>query len=189
MSGDRTNPDTMVVPVSAEHWDSLSALFTASRGVDECWCMWPLHPPRTFCSGRTRNRAALKSLIDAGRSPGLVALKGERAVGWCALGPRHEYPQYSATEQHGQTTWAIPCIYIDPTANREDVAGALIEAAAQRAIANHAAFLDGPPPWWSPGDEMAVALATNTFLTNGFTQIDFGARMPVLRRDLARPIR
>jgi hypothetical protein len=175
----------LVVPVAPEHWASLGDLFAKSQGVDECWCMWPLRSPLTFCPDRSVNRAAFKSLLDSGHSPGLVALNEERAVGWCALGPRKTYPQYEEM-QASRSNWAIPCIYIDPTAHRDRVAYSLIETAAERAIANHAAFLDGPPAWWSPGDAAATALATKIFLANGFDRIASGARMPVLRRELVR---
>jgi GNAT superfamily N-acetyltransferase len=133
---------------------------------------------------RTGNRAELKSRLVCGESLGLLALAAERAIGWCACGPRHRYPQYESTNE--RTIWAIPCIYIEPTADRREVARALIEAAAKLAVKNGASAIDGPPPWWLPGDAAAIALATATFFENGFTQTGPGARMPELRRVLAR---
>jgi GNAT superfamily N-acetyltransferase len=173
-----------VVPATIEHWDLLAALFAGSKGVNTCWCMWPLRPPTAHQPGHDNNKAAMRSRLLDGESPGLLALSEERAVGWCACGPRHIYPQYESGNE-GTTSWAIPCIYIDPAADRKAVAGALIRAATELAVRNVAHAIEGPPPWWLPGDAKAIAVATATFLENGFTQIGPGARMPELRRVLA----
>ena len=176
--------DLRVVPATLDHWDFLSALFMTSPGVARCWCMWPLHPPRTFCPDRAANMAAMKTLLRSGEIPGLLAITAERALGWCAVGPRHQYPQYESRAE-GAAVWAIPCIYIQPAANRRLVARRLIEAAVELATRNAAMAIEGPPPWWLPGDAAAVDLAAMTFTDNGFTSVGRVARMPELRRMLA----
>ena len=148
----------------------------------------------TFEPDRARNRAEMQALLEAGHSPGLLAFVAARAVGWCATGPRGRYPQYpNPTTGETGLVWAIPCIYLEPTTDRPAVAKALIEAAVAIARANAAVAIDGPPPWWLPGDAAAIALATRTFVANGFLQIGPGARMPELRRRLteshAQPVK
>jgi hypothetical protein len=69
-------------------------------------------------------------------------------------------------------------------ADRRQVARALIKAAIELATRSAATAIEGPPRWWLPGDAKAIALATNTFLENGFMQIGPGARMPELRLTL-----
>jgi GNAT superfamily N-acetyltransferase len=177
----RRETSLRVVPLAIRYWELLSALFAASPGVNRCWCMWPLHRPGTFHPDSARHRSELKSLLVDGESPGLIALLGRAAVGWCALGPRERYPQYEDTKS-GAETWVIPCIYVAPHADRVTVSRALIGTAVRRAQANGAAVLEGPPPWWLPGDESAIALATRTFLENGFMQTAPGARFPTLQR-------
>ena len=132
---------------------------------------------------RARNSGDMKRLLEAGDSPGLLAVSDERAVGWCATGPKSRYPQYPPSAE-SRLVWAIPCIYVEPTADRAAVAKALIEAAVGIATANAAVAVEGPPPWWLPGDSEAIELATHTFVTNGFVQAGPGARMPELRRTL-----
>ena len=172
-----------IVPVTTRELDLLSALFATSRGVNGCWCMWPLRPPLTHRPDEKGNKAALQALIESRRSPGLIGVAQGRAVGWCAVGPRRRYPQYADTGGPGEA-WAVPCIYIRPTADRPAVAHALLDAAAELAKANGAAVLDGPPPWWLPGDAAAIALATQTFVETGFVKTGAGARMPELKRML-----
>jgi GNAT superfamily N-acetyltransferase len=176
-------PTVRAVPASIQHWDLLRALFAGSPGVSGCWCMWPLRPPQTHRPDQEANSAAMRARLRSGDSPGLIALVCARAVGWCALGPRDRYPQYVRNGESA-AAWAIPCLYIDPGADRREVAHALIAAAADRAAAHGATVLDGPPPWWRPGDAAAVAQITATFVENGFSLIGPGARMPEFRRVL-----
>ena len=176
--------DIEVVPVTIDQWSLLSALFATSRGVNECWCMWPLRAAMTSRPDHAANKAEMKALLLSGKSPGLLAVNADRAIGWCALGPRRQYPQYESRNEI-DIVWAIPCIYIEPEADRRIVARALIDAAAEAATHNSAAAIEGPAPWWLPGDAEAISLAITMFLENGFEQISAGARMPELRRMLA----
>ncbi len=179
------NTSIIVAPVTSQHWDLLSALFATSPGINACWCMWPLRSPMTSGPDESKNQAAMKTLLNSGESPGLIGLADDHAVGWCALGPRNRYPQYQATTDRS-VSWAIPCIYVEPKSDYELVARTLIVAAVKLATTSDATVLEGPPPWWLPGDAAAIARATDTFLESGFTQIGPGARMPEFRRLLGR---
>lgn len=172
-----------VVTLTVDRWGLLETLFRTSRGVGRCWCMWPLCPPKTHRPDAAANRKALRAIVESGNPPGLIAITEKSAVGWCAVGPRARYPQYAACAESSRA-WAIPCVYIGPGADREPVAAALIEAAVDLARENGAVAVHGPPPWWLPGDDEAIASATATFVANGFERIGPGARIPELRRTL-----
>jgi uncharacterized protein (DUF952 family) len=119
------------------------------------------------------------------RLSGVLALIGECAVGWCAIGPQEAYPQYEQAKAQ-QVSWAVPCLYIDPAVDRGRVARALIDAAVGLAFESNAVTIEGPPSYWLPGDAAAIAAATTTFLENGFELVGPGPRMPHLRRTLRR---
>jgi GNAT superfamily N-acetyltransferase len=173
--------EVTATPLTIAHWDKVERLFATSSGVNACWCMWPKRRRGTHEPDRKANKAAIKALLESGRSPGLIAIEGERAVGWCAIGPRESYPQYEqATRQ--RASWAIPCLYVDPAADRRRVARVLIEAAVRLASANAAMAVEGPPPYWLPGDAAAIEEVRDTFSENGFEQVGAGGRMPELRR-------
>lgn len=173
--------EVTVTPLAIKHWELVSKLFATSSGVDRCWCMWPRRSRGAHTPDQKANRAAMREILDAGQSPGLIALVGEQGVGWCAIGPREAYPQYEPTMDQ-RSSWAIPCLYVHPMADRSTVARALIEAAVSLASRNAAVVVEGPPPYWLPGDRAAIADAIDTFLENGFEQVGPGARMPELRR-------
>lgn len=177
------NPEITAIPLTIAQWEKVERLFATSSGVAGCWCMWPKRPPGTHKPDREANKAAMGEMLDAGQSPGLIALSGEQAVGWCAIGPRYTYPQYKQTTTQ-LVSWAIPCLYVDPTAHRRRVARVLIEAAVALASDNAAVVVEGPPPYWLPGDTAAIQEARDMFLENRFEQVGPGVRMPELRRVL-----
>ena len=39
-----------------------------------------------------RNRRRFKRLIDRGAVHGILAIEGKKVVGWCAFGPRLDFP-------------------------------------------------------------------------------------------------
>jgi len=122
----------------------------------------------------------MKDLLDLGESPGLLAFADERAVGWCAVGPRENYLQYERSDDP-RVCWAIPCLYVDPSADHTAVAHDLIDFAVGLARENSAEVIDGPPTYWLPGDAAAIAKSAAAFLARGFSEIGAGARMPMLR--------
>ena len=178
-----------VVPVTSRHWTTLATLFTAADFTRECWCMWPRLAPGAYCPGAATYREDLHALVNSGNPPGLIGLRGGRAVGWCAVGQYGQYPQYAPQSDGampGRNIWAIPCLFVAADARGSGVAGALIRAAADHASSLGATAILGPPPWWLPGDAAAVAATAAAFLANGFTKIGAGARMPLLRRDVVQ---
>jgi hypothetical protein len=87
-----------IARLTPDRWSDLEAIFNAkgcsiARGY---WCMAyrvsgsrePLPPGVTRAEA---NRAALKALVDAGNSPGLIGYRGKIPVGWVSIGPREEY--------------------------------------------------------------------------------------------------
>src|SRR5262245_59185506 len=86
-----------ILPVTPDRWPDLEAVFNA-KGCSVarcCWCMAyrrsglrkPLPPGTTRAQA---NRADLKALVDAGKSPGLIAYHGRVPVGWVSVAPREE---------------------------------------------------------------------------------------------------
>src|SRR5262249_5741583 len=84
-----TGPRLTVREPTPDRFKDVETIFNA-RGCSvarQCWCMFYRRsgeqpkPPK----GVTRaaaNRAALKSLVDAGKPPGLIGYRGKTPVGW-----------------------------------------------------------------------------------------------------------
>lgn len=175
-----------VVPATAEYWSALVQLFTSTSGRNGCWCIWPRRARGQYRNGDSGNREAMRMLVTSTEPPGLIALVGERAVGWCAVGPRRNYPQYEGAPDDG--AWAIPCLSLEDDVRGTRVARMLVESAVSHAAARGAKVLEGPPSYWFAGAQGVVAAARQAFLSCGFVEVGAGVRMPLLRRHVSQPL-
>src|ERR1700716_2674780 len=99
----RTRPTPVPVspieirPATPDRLADLATLFGASKTTSGCYCMWFILPTKQCQAGwRDGNRQAFESMAHelAGTTPepvGLLAYRGDEAVGWCAAGPRSRY--------------------------------------------------------------------------------------------------
>jgi hypothetical protein len=72
-------------------WPALEDLFGASGAVG-CWCMYWRIGRAIRKRPRAENKAAFKEVVTRGPPPGLIALAGDVAVGWCQLTTRDAVP-------------------------------------------------------------------------------------------------
>ena len=81
-------PDAAFRPVTPSRWNDLEDLFGERGACGGCWCMaWRL-TTREWTAGKgTRNRRALKRLVESGARPGILAYRGREVIGWCAVAP------------------------------------------------------------------------------------------------------
>jgi len=80
--------DLAMRPLTPDLWPALEGLFGPGAACNGCWCMhWRIgsayHKRR-----RDKNKAAFRDIVRHGPPPGLLALEGDLAVGWCQLTPR-----------------------------------------------------------------------------------------------------
>jgi ribosomal protein S18 acetylase RimI-like enzyme len=144
-----------VRPLTPDRWPDLEAVFNA-RGCSIprcCWCMayrrsGALQLPR----GRSRaqvNRAALKALVDAGNSPGLIAYHGRAPVGWISFGPREEFAKLRRSPVmkpiDDKPVWSIVCFVVPSAYRRQGVAHALLQAATVYARKHGATLIEAYP--------------------------------------------
>ena len=145
-----------IARLTPDRWSDLEAIFNAkgcsiARG---CWCMaYRLSGSREpLPSGVTRaqaNRAALKALVDAGNSPGLIGYRGKIPVGWVSIGPREEYaklrrsPVMKAVDE--QPVWSVICFVVPPEHRGQGVAQALLRGAVAYAEKHGATLIEAYP--------------------------------------------
>lgn len=145
-----------VLPVTPERWLDLEAVFGA-RGCSiarGCWCMAYRRsgPQRSVPVGTRRaeaNRADLKALVDAGRSPGLIAYRGKVPVGWVSLGPRDEFARLQRSPVmkpvDDKPVWSVIC-FVVPAAHRvQGIAHALLQGAIAYARERGATLIEAYP--------------------------------------------
>jgi hypothetical protein len=79
-------------PLTPELWDDFETLFGSRGAYGGCWCMWWRTTRKEFeHNQRTGNRQAMKTIVDSGKIPGILAYHQGKPVGWCSVAPREHY--------------------------------------------------------------------------------------------------
>ncbi len=145
-----------VLPATAERWPDVEAIF-AARGCSiarGCWCMFYRHSgrPQELPTGFSRadaNRAELKALVDAGRSPGLIGYRGTLPVGWVSLALREEFPKLKRSRimkaVDDKPVWSVICFVVPSDYRGQGVAHALLQGAIAYAKRNGATLIEAYP--------------------------------------------
>ena len=145
-----------VLPVTPDRWPDLEAVFTA-RGCSVargCWCMAYRRSgaPKPLPAGMSRaeaNRADIKALVDAGKSPGLIAYHGNIPVGWVSLAPRDEFTKLKRSPVmkpvDDKPVWSIICFVVPSPHRGQGVAHALLHGAIAYARKHGATLIEAYP--------------------------------------------
>ena len=189
-----------VNPATSERWLDLVDLFErrGTRGgvpqTDGCWCQfWRLRGNAHWDGHGAGNRAALEDEIHGEAEPGLLAYLDGVPVGWCRVGPRERFARLEHSRKlarvDDEETWSVVCFYVHPAAKRRGVAAALLEAAAARAAAHGAGYLEGYPVRTGHPNIDAYTGYLPMFLAAGFEQARDAGRRVLVRRRLVRAVR
>jgi GNAT superfamily N-acetyltransferase len=142
----------VIHPVTPDRWDDLVGLFERKgpRGgtpvPGHCWCMYG----RAEQGNRPARKSALKTCVDDGRIPGMIAYAGGRPIGWVAVAPREDNSRLERSRQYGpcpgdRGVFAVTCFYVDRDARGMGVSSALLDAAIDFARASGATAVDAFP--------------------------------------------
>jgi len=151
-------------PLGCDDWPLIEALFGARGACGGCWCMWWRVP----MSGRTwdaakgePNRAAFRKLVEAGEASGVLAFVDGEPVGWCAVGPRADFPRIDRSRalvrEWSGATWSLNCLYVPVRWRGRGVARALVAGAIELARRNGAREVEAYPQSVDPGERQAAA--------------------------------
>lgn len=189
-------PAVDVRPVTPGRWDDVVDLFErkgphgGTPQTDGCWCQfWHLRGNAYWDGHGARNRARLEAEIRSGAEPGLLAYVDDVPVGWCRVGPRETFERLEHSVKlarvDDQDTWSVVCFYVHPSAKRNGVASALLDAAVARTTAHGAPMLEG---YAVREGHMNIDSYTGylpMFLEAGFEVICPAGRRTIVRRGLS----
>jgi len=182
----------VVHPLTAERWSDFTKLFGARGACAGCWCMFWLLPGRIWRAQRGEaNRKAMRTLVQAGTAPGLLAYAEGEAVGWCAVGPRANYIRLATSRVlkplDEQPVWSVTCFFVRRDFRRRGLTVALLEAAAKFARRHGARILEGYPtePRKQQADVFVYTGVASAFRKAGFKEVARRSpTRPIFRRDL-----
>jgi GNAT superfamily N-acetyltransferase len=153
--------DVEVRPLGPTNLSALERLFVEGGDPSWCFCMsFRIPQSGDRASRRDLNRAALEELVESSALPaGLVAMSGDRAVGWVSLAPREDYPRLGRSPVYAPVddapVWSIVCFVVAKDQRGKGMMRRLLEAAVDHARSHAASWLEAYPP--DTGDERVGA--------------------------------
>src|SRR5882672_8554968 len=146
------HPDAPVTfrPLTPSRWKDFEALFGPRGACAGCWCMyWKLTRPQWTKGQGAGNRRAMKRVVGAGDSPGMLAYVGGRPAAWCALGLRESYSTLERSRilkpVDRRPVWSVTCFFVAREFRGRGLTSMLLEAAAAHARTRGARILEGYP--------------------------------------------
>jgi GNAT superfamily N-acetyltransferase len=174
-------------PLISKDWDSLEKLFGKRGAMGGCWCMFWKQTQTEFARMHgEQNRLALKSVVESGTVPGVLAYQDNEPAGWCAVEPRESYSRLARAKVlapvDDQPVWSITCFFIGKQYRRKGLMRGLLKAAIDWATSNGAHIIESYPFDTQQRVRPSTAYmgVIPVYLENGFVE--------VMRRTPRRPI-
>lgn len=127
-------PDLEFHPLTADRWADFERLFGPRGAYGGCWCMfWRLKRADFSRMQGDGNRQAMRSIVDSGEVPGILAYDAGQPVGWCSLAPRERFGSLNRSRVlkpiDDTPVWSIVCFYVAKDHRGQGLTEALIRAA------------------------------------------------------------
>ncbi len=137
-------------PLTPETWIDFTLLFSEHGPQQGCWCMYwretRVEYHRRFGDG---NQQAMKAIIQTGNIPGLLAYLEGRAIAWCSIARREEFPALDRSKTLKKVdnvpVWSIVCFFVSRPYRRKGLLLQLIRAALTYARECEAKIVEAYP--------------------------------------------
>ncbi len=175
-------------PLTPERWDSFAELFGEKGACGGCWCMtWRLTAGEYEKQKGSANKKAMQQLVKKNKPTGVLAFKGNKAVGWCAVAPREVYKRLETSRLlkpvDDKPVWSVSCFFIQKEFRNKGLSSQLLKASVDFAKKNGARIVEGypqDPQKRKMADVFAWTGLTASFKKSGFVEVE--------RRSETRPI-
>jgi GNAT superfamily N-acetyltransferase len=175
-------------PLTSERWDDLERLFGEQGACGGCWCMWWRLKRSQFMQQKGEgNKRALKSLVDGGEIPGILAYTKGKPIAWCSVAPREAFLALNRSRVlkrvDDKPVWSVVCFFVAKPFRGKGVTEKLLKAAVKHASKHGATIVEGYPIQPKKGrvpNSFAYTGLASTFCKVGFVE--------VARRSETRPI-
>jgi GNAT superfamily N-acetyltransferase len=143
-------------PLTPDRWDDLVDLFETDSITRMCWCMVTRLSGAELREFKPADRKKMfQSLVKQGKQPGLLAYKGDEAVGWVAVAPRGMTPDWnrgrksSAVEAEADASdpecWGASCFFVRSGHRKQGMTADLLAAGIAHARKGGADRLEACP--------------------------------------------
>jgi GNAT superfamily N-acetyltransferase len=141
---------TKFCPLTQEYWEDLVSLFGERGACGGCWCMWFRLRNSEFEKQKGKgNKRAMKSIVNSGNVPGILAFDGELPVGWCSVAPRENFSRLDRSRilspLDDLPVWSIVCFFILKKYRSRGLSLALLKAAIDHVKQQGGKIIEGYP--------------------------------------------
>jgi GNAT superfamily N-acetyltransferase len=173
------------VPLTAERFADMEAVF-GERGVARrCFCMYWRRPDGGFGDERDNHDRFADVLRDSERPPGLLGYIDDRPVGWVQVGPRRDFPTLGRSRLLKPVDevepWTINCFVVATGHRKHGIGRGLLSAAIEFARENGARVIEAYPV---DGDRASVV----DYFTGTMAMFQDEGFVELTRRNATRPI-
>jgi GNAT superfamily N-acetyltransferase len=186
-------------------WPDFEELF-AKHGIPSyCWCMYYQREQSREremkelgikeSEIREHNRKRKKELVEEGRSHGILVYADGLPVGWCAYGPKEEFPRIDrgrhyrklGLKEGRRKLWRIVCMVVDKDHRGQGVATAALTAALASIRRQGGGVVEAYPAASKKGGSQALWFGTvGMFEREGFTPVAPLGASRLMRKVLPR---
>jgi GNAT superfamily N-acetyltransferase len=175
-------------PVTKENWKDFEKLFGEKGACAGCWCMYWRMKRKDYDAQRgSGTKKKMKSIVESGIIPGILAYDDDKPVGWCSVAPREDFPVLENSRVlkriDNKPVWSIVCFFILKEYRNKGLSVELLNAAKAFAKMKKGKIIEGYPVEPKSGktaDVFAWTGFASAFKKAGFTEI--------IRRSETRPI-
>jgi GNAT superfamily N-acetyltransferase len=176
------------VPVTKDRWLDFEALFGERGACGGCWCMlWRLTRKEFENQKGAGNRRAMKAIIAAGKTPGILAFSRGKPVAWCSVAPREHFPVLGRSRilkpVDQQPVWSITCFFVDKPYRRKGLSAQMIKAAVDYVKKQGGSMVEAYPV--EPRKDKMPDVFAWTGLASAFVKAGF---KECARRSETRPV-
>ncbi len=180
--------DLRYLALTPARWPGLERLFGERGACGGCWCMWWRLKRAQFNRQKgAGNKRAFRRIVGEGPPPGIQAFGGSQPIGWCAVGPRENFPALDRSrilkKVDDRTVWSVVCLFVARPYRGQGVSVGLLRAAVEHARSCGAEIVEGypvEPRKRRMADAFAWTGTASAFRSAGFVE--------VARRSPTRPI-
>ncbi len=139
-----------IKPLSSDTWQDFERLFGPNGACAGCWCTWWRLSSKDFRNfTKEEKKNLLRTLVQGGKKPGLIAYEEEIPVGWVSVAPREEFILLENSKKLARvddlSVWSINCFFIERHHRRAGLTRILIDQAVNFAAANGATIVEAYP--------------------------------------------
>jgi GNAT superfamily N-acetyltransferase len=175
-------------PVTKENWKNFENLFGEKGACAGCWCMyWRIRRKEYEILHGSGLKRKMKSLVNNGTIPGILAYDDEQPIGWCSVAPREDFPVLENSRVlkriDEKPVWSVVCFFINKNYRKQGLSIELLKTAKKYVQTNNGKIIEGYPV--EPKSGKTADVFAWTGLSSAFTKAGF---KEVARRSETRPI-